>query len=302
MNLSPAKHLLVRDWKENVVNLVQFPRARCIPSASPFALKLETFLKIAKIAYKNVSNEFKYGSAKAQIPFIELNGRQHADSGHIIDVLIKEFNLNMDAGLDPKQLADKRAYTILLEESVFRVVAYLRWQDNSWLFSEDKGLLGNMSGIKKIAASKLGPYFSKGKIEKSLYIHGIGRNTLEEVIEILKKDLNALNTLLGGKKYFFGSEPTSFDATAFGVLAQFLYTPQPVDTIVKYIESDTPDLKAFIERIKNEYWPEWDEVSQNLLMNAKTPEEKAAEAEAAAKKAAEAEAATKTEAEPKAES
>ena len=115
----------------------------------------------------------------------------------------------MDAGLDPKQLADKRAYTILLEESVFRVVAYLRWQDNSWLFSEDKGLLGNMSGIKKIAASKLGPYFSKGKIEKSLYIHGIGRNTLEEVIEILKKDLNALNTLLGGKKYFFGSEPTS---------------------------------------------------------------------------------------------
>jgi len=85
-------------------------------------------------------------------------------------------------------------------------------------------------------------------------------------------------------------------------LAQFLYTPQPVDTILKYIESDTPDLKTFIERIKNEYWPEWDEVSQNLLMNAKTPEEKAAEAEAAAKKAAETEAPAKTEAEPKAES
>ena len=69
------------------------------------------------------------------------------------------------------------------------------------------------------------------------------------------------------------------------MLAQLFYTPQPVDTVAKYAETDTPDLKAFVERVKNEYWPEWDEITKGLLMNAKTPEEKAAEAETAAKKA-----------------
>ena len=138
-----------------------------------------------------------------------MNGRQYADSGHIIDVLIKEFNLALDAGLDPKQLADKRAYSILIEESLFRAIVYMRAQDNSWLFDDEHGLLGNMSGLKKIAASKLGPYFARGRMQKSLYIHGIGRNSVEEVVEIMKNDLNALNTLLGGKKYFFGDEPTS---------------------------------------------------------------------------------------------
>ncbi|KAE9547747.1 hypothetical protein FO519_009042 [Halicephalobus sp. NKZ332] len=262
MNLTPTKQLLVRDWKENVVNLVQFPRARCIPSASPFSLKLETFLKFAKIAYKNVNNEFKHGSSKGQIPFIELNGRQHADSGHIMDVLIKEFNLTIDAGLDPKQLADKRAYSILVEESLFRAIAYMRTKDNTWLFSEDKGLLGNMTGIKKIAAGKLGPYFSRGKMEKSLQIHGMGRNSLEEVVEIMKKDLVALDTLLGGKKYFFGDEPTSFDATAFGMLAQVFYTPSPTDEVVKFAEAETPNLKSFVDKVKTEFWPEWDEITQ----------------------------------------
>ena len=50
--MKPVKGLLVKDWKENVINLVQFPRAKCIPSVSPFALKMETFLKFAKLPYK----------------------------------------------------------------------------------------------------------------------------------------------------------------------------------------------------------------------------------------------------------
>uniref|UniRef100_A0A914HWE6 Uncharacterized protein n=1 Tax=Globodera rostochiensis TaxID=31243 RepID=A0A914HWE6_GLORO len=68
--------LIVRDWKPDVVYLVQFPRTHIVPIPSPFALKLETWLRING----NVDNEFKKTSSKGQIPFIELHGCQFADS------------------------------------------------------------------------------------------------------------------------------------------------------------------------------------------------------------------------------
>uniref|UniRef100_A0A1I7X219 Transposase n=1 Tax=Heterorhabditis bacteriophora TaxID=37862 RepID=A0A1I7X219_HETBA len=47
----PGTALLKRDWVKDHVYLVQFPRAGCIPSPSPFALKLETWLRMADIPY-----------------------------------------------------------------------------------------------------------------------------------------------------------------------------------------------------------------------------------------------------------
>lgn len=47
----PAPPLLKRDWQNDRIYLVQFPRAGCIPSVSPFALKLETWLRITGLPY-----------------------------------------------------------------------------------------------------------------------------------------------------------------------------------------------------------------------------------------------------------
>lgn len=252
--------------------------------------------------FQNVSNEFKWGSSKGQIPFIELDGVQYADSENIIEVLIQKYSLPIDSGLNPKDLADKRAYRCLLEESLFKGVMYFRHRDINWLFSDDKGAGGNMNGIKKFAATKVGPYMFKKQLERVLHAQGMGRNTVEEVIAIMKKDLLALNALLNGKPYFFGSNPTSvslntrsafhilflllfqFDSTAFGILAQLIYTPVD-DAILTFITTETPDIKNYVERIKAEYWPEWEEITQGLLMNSKTPEERADEAIVAAKEA-----------------
>ena len=116
----------------------------------------------------------------------------------------------IDSKLSTKELADKRAYTIMLEESFIKALAVLRYQDAQWMFSEDKGLLGNVnSKIQKIFLSKVATRLMSRNIIKALKISGIGRNSNEEIVEIMKKDLVALNTLLDGKKYFFGNEPTS---------------------------------------------------------------------------------------------
>ena len=58
--ISPTNHLIVRDWKENIISLVQFPRTHTIPSTSPFALKLETWIRMNGLDY-HVRFEFKSG-------------------------------------------------------------------------------------------------------------------------------------------------------------------------------------------------------------------------------------------------
>ncbi|KAI6203429.1 hypothetical protein M3Y94_00555100 [Aphelenchoides besseyi] len=88
-------------------------------------------------------------------------------------------------------------------------------------------------------------------------IQGVGRHSAQEVDQIAKKDLTALSTFLGSKPYFFGNKPTTLDATAFGLLTQLLYTPLNGSEIKKFMEQSTPNLVQFTERIKSEYWPDW---------------------------------------------
>jgi hypothetical protein len=69
-----------------------------------------------------VSNEFKIGSSKGQIPFIEINGRQIPDSNFIVENLKNIFNVNIDRNLSTRERADERAYSVLVEESLFRTL------------------------------------------------------------------------------------------------------------------------------------------------------------------------------------
>ena len=72
---------------KDTVYLVQFPVSPEIRSISPFAIKLESYLRLKKVKYEPVySLQF---SKKGQIPFIELNGEQIPDSNICIQELEK---------------------------------------------------------------------------------------------------------------------------------------------------------------------------------------------------------------------
>ncbi|CAJ0930496.1 unnamed protein product, partial [Mesorhabditis belari] len=260
----PTPKLHQRDWKEGTVYLFQFPRTHLIPSPSPFSLKLETWLRMNDIAYENISTEFKKTSSKGQVPFIEFNGRQFADSNQIIVYLIKELHKeSLDGNLSQQDLAYRQAFHHLLEQSIFWSMVCNRAQTGDWLFS-DKGAGSHFSGLKKTLAQKLGPMFFKKKLTSMAHSQGYGRHSIEEIEQQMIKDLDSLSTFLGSKHFFFGDKATTFDATAFGHLCQVVYTPIATAGVLKHIEEQNKNLIDFLERMKANYWPDWNDATENL--------------------------------------
>uniref|UniRef100_A0A7E4V0J4 Failed axon connections n=1 Tax=Panagrellus redivivus TaxID=6233 RepID=A0A7E4V0J4_PANRE len=248
--------LQVPGWLENTVYLVQFPRPAGLPNLSPFCLKVENFLRVNKIPHQIVEVESPAKGPRGQLPFIELNGRQFPDSGHIIDVLTEKFHLTGDANLTQKDKADIVAYTNLVEQSLFYTMLYFRSKDVKWMFGDQYGIKNHFTGIKKTLVPIVGPALFGGKIKSKANNQGIGKLNIDDVIEGGKKDLLALNELLGDKSYFFGEEPTSFDSTVFGHLTELLLTPQPDDSLIKFANESTK-LPQFLDRVKATYWPDW---------------------------------------------
>lgn len=82
--------------------------------------KFTCHIKIDKKILQNISNEFSKVSLKGQIPFIELNGQQFADSNLIIDRLKQHFELTIDKNLTTREEGEARAFNFLIEESFFR--------------------------------------------------------------------------------------------------------------------------------------------------------------------------------------
>ncbi|PAV84605.1 hypothetical protein WR25_26282 [Diploscapter pachys] len=265
MGKTKERRLLKPDWQENHVYLVQFPRIKMIPSPSPYCLKLETWLRIADIPYSNISNEFKHYSPKGQVPFIELNGRVFSDSNDIIDYLKKEAK-NPDQRLSPQDNAHAEAIHALIENSIHWIYMYSRNRDAKWFFGPT-GFGPHARGLKGTLMKIFGKMQMSKKIKAKVMANGIGKNTPAEVMQFAKDQLRALSVLLGDKDYFFGDIPTTVDATAFGHLAQLVYTPQFDPEGKKYMEQCTPNLVSFVERIKGRFWPDWHNATENLSLD-----------------------------------
>lgn len=180
----------------------------------------------------------------------------------------------------------------MLEQSFFPGIMYMRSLDPKWMFSEDKGAAGNLTGAKKAFVQNILPMMFKSGIKKRLHSHGIGRDSKTEVEEKMKRDLSALSNLLGDKDYFFGKTPGSFDATgniintlndsfiiilAFAHLCMLYSCPQPTDTVLNFVDSSCTNLRQFYERVKGSAFPDWHHLCSTLELNKPTAEQVAAE-------------------------
>jgi len=258
------------DYEPEVVYLYQFSRCPTLPSASPFCLKVETFLRLAEIKYENVDHKMKYKSKKGQLPFVELNGREIADSDIIVKELSQHFNKDLDANLSAEQKTVSHAMESMLNNHTSWVVRWWRY-NNPAEFLKASQMDMKRTLNSRLPNSLLNVLFRIGfkSNVKMVVGHGIGHHTTEEIYDFGKSDLKALSELLGTKDYFFGTEPHLLDITAFAHLCQFLYIP--FGGMKEWMETETPNLVALVDRIKNRAFPDWDEMCKTLDLNTHLP-------------------------------
>ncbi|KAI8789724.1 failed axon connections homolog isoform X2 [Biomphalaria glabrata] len=232
----------------NTVCLHQVGRGPLVPSLSPFALKLETFLRMHKIPYMNDHSGTM--SKKGKTPWITYNGKDIADSQMCIEYLKDKRNLRVDDHLSREEKAVARAIRCLTEENLYWTMCYETFVKNPKSLDL---LLKDIFSRPKIFVFK---NLVGRLVKKELHGHGIGRHSDTEIWSIGKGDLTALSEFLGDKNYMFGDKASDIDCTVFGMLSMAVWQMKG-SRHEAYIHQNLPNLVAYCERMKESFWRDW---------------------------------------------
>lgn len=230
------------------VQLWLMPHCWGQPNGSPFCVKMETWLRMAQIAYEPhyLSGPPKSKSGKA--PYIERDdGSLLADSALIIDALTSEHGVKLDAHLSPEQRMLQALATRTLEDSFYWAVLWERWTEH-WSVTRD-AYFASMPAVLRPATGLI-----RRQVLKSARGQGTGRMEREQIVRRAEEDLTAMAALLGPQDYFLG-EPSTLDAIAYGFIGGALNAP--IDGFCKQAASQQANLVAHVERMRERYWAGW---------------------------------------------
>ncbi|XP_030641193.1 failed axon connections homolog [Chanos chanos] len=238
------------DSKDAII-LHQFSRPKNgVPSLSPFCLKMETYLRMVDLPYQNYfDGSFSH---RGTMPWIEYNHEQVSGMEFIIDFLEEKLGVTLNKNLTREEKALAHAITTMVEEHLYWTIAYCQWIDNI----EETQCMLDMSGPLSDLLKWLFSHLTSGIVRREMYSQGIGRFSREEVYALMEKDMRALATLLGDKKYIMGPKLSSVDATVFSHLAQAMWT-LPGTRPEQLIKGELINLAMYCERIRRKFWPEW---------------------------------------------
>jgi glutathione S-transferase len=232
-----------------MLKLYQFERTWGIPNLSPFCCKIETYLRMADIDYE-IKPVLPLGAPKGKLPYIEDGGQTLGDS-RFITAYLKSAYEDLDKGLSSTQLATSIAMQRLLEEHLFWVALYSRWQytDKNWQINKE-AIFGKLPPIlRDIIATH-----TRKKIKQQIYGHGISRHSAKEIFLLGQQDMDALATVLGDKPYFLGNQPTVLDTSAFGLLINIIGCP--IESPLKEYGLSKDNLIRYVDRIKDQFYPD----------------------------------------------
>lgn len=198
----------------------------------------------------------KFWSKFGQIPFIELNGEQIADSNIIIQTLQRRFDKG-DNDLTPEQEGVARAFMMMLENQTVFSCSYFRFVEAGNNFYKMWEFLNEEDRQKY---EREYPKIFKERMEH----HGIAKHEVSDIYDFGCKDFQAVSDFLGKKRFIFGENMTTLDCYLFAHIAQIFYIP--IDYPHKpFIKDRCANLLDYVVRIKEKIWPDWEEVCANNL-------------------------------------
>jgi glutathione S-transferase len=236
-----------------MITLYQFARSWSIPNQSQFSVKVETYLRMAKLPYEMVAT-LPFKAPLGKLPYIEDNGKRVriADSRLILRYLESTYGVALDAKLDAEAKSVAKAFQRLIEEHLYWASMYARWRytEKNWQITKQA-----IFSVLPPIVRDLGAMAYYRRIGSQILGHGISRLTPDHVFELGGEDLDALAQFLADKPYFMGDAPTSLDATAYGFLVNIVGCP--VESPLKERAMKHSNILEYCRRMQTEYFPEF---------------------------------------------
>jgi len=226
-----------------MIELYKFVPQFGMRDASPFCLKLETYLRLAALAHTKTELMDPSEAPKQKLPYIVDDGETIADSALCIAYPKKKHGDRLDDGLTTEQKALGHALTIMLEERTYWVMVYTRWMMPDYQKIVLEAWFG---GVPAPMRDEITATVIKD-MKAGLHSHGIGRHSQDEIFRFGVADVTAFENALGGKPYLLGDRPSEYDATGYAFLANICAKPF-VSPLSDYVESSKP-LTAYIARV-----------------------------------------------------
>lgn len=229
-----------------MLTLRQFAPAFGVPNASPYCMKLETFLRLAGISYRTVPIHDLEDAPKKKAPWVEIDGEPMGDSELIMLRLEVLHGIDLDAGLDPFRRAAGHALCTMLEERTGFAIMYARWIDEpGWTTVRDTYLSDLPPAVQDMIRDGL-----RDRIVKQ----GLGQHSRDEIYRLAAHDIGALAGWLGDKPYLMGERPTRSDCAGAAFAANLLCSAFP-GPLLEAARAH-PHLARYADRMIRRVFPE----------------------------------------------
>jgi glutathione S-transferase len=225
-----------------------------LPDPSPFVMKAEVLLKMAKVEYRTDTGGFSK-APKGKLPYLDDDGTIVADSTFIRWHLEKKYRADFDRGLDPAQRATAWAFEKMIEDNLYWVIVHDRWVDDG---NFSKGPCRFFDRVPAPIRPLIVPMIRR-KVRGALHGQGIGRHSEEEIQALGIRSIEAIADFLGDKPFFFGANPTGLDATVFAFVAGVL-CPQ-FNSRTRTAAEQHENLRRYVGRMTARFYPDLKELA-----------------------------------------
>lgn len=244
-----------------------------LPSIDHKCLQMMAFCRFSGVPIK--TNEVN-NPLWTRLPSFVHKKTSLSDLKEVVNYL-KDQNYSADFNLSAKDMSDVLAYDSLLRSQLEPALLYLLWADDHNYVELTRGwyakrlpfptnyFIPNLykSSAEKTIRSRFGPQILNNDQSNSLIettVIGEAQKCLTLLSERLKDE------------YFFGKNPSSFDAIVFGYLAPILKVPTHNRVLQNHLKS-CDNLTKFVNKILKNYFPTVKDNESKSSCEANSPQE-----------------------------
>jgi glutathione S-transferase len=233
-----------------MITLHQFRRVFGLPNASPFCMKVETYLRLAKLDYElaNVDNPGK--APKKLAPFIVDGNRTIADSALILQYLQKTYGDPLSDGLDDRTRAHHHAIAVMCEEHLYFALVFERWLRPENCHHVREAFFNAIPGAFRPLMFKL----VQRSLRRRLHQQGMGRHSQAEREDLAIEDIRSLADILGDDSFFGGERARQVDCVTLGFLANIIRGPGAGR--IKDAAAGHKNLVSYTDRLLKDVFPD----------------------------------------------